>query len=161
MHSVYLALGSNIGDRARTMWEAVRLIGENVGTVARMSSLMESEPWGFCSENSFLNAVLLCYSEKTPHEILAVTQQIERMLGREKKTADNPSTAAGSPTKAAGREYSDRPIDIDILLYDDLTVCTPELTIPHPLMTERDFVMKPLEEIRKPVSDISLPVGKK
>ena len=134
MHQVYLGLGSNIGDRRQCIADAIRLISERVGVVLRQSTLIETEPWGFQSKHKFLNGVILCETGKTPREVLALTQQIERDLGRKKKSHSS--------------RYHDRPIDIDILLYDDLTVDEPDLRIPHPLMHERDFVMIPLNEIR-------------
>ena len=134
MHQVYLGLGSNIGDRRQCIADAIRLISERVGAVLRQSTLIETEPWGFQSKHKFLNGVILCETGKTPREVLALTQQIERDLGRKKKSHSS--------------RYHDRPIDIDILLYDDLTVDEPDLRIPHPLMHERDFVMIPLNEIR-------------
>ncbi len=132
-HQVYLGLGSNLGDKAWNLSEAIRLIGERVGQVLRQSSFIETEPWGFQSDNSFLNAVILCETDKTPREVLLLTQQIERDMGRRQK-----SVSVG---------YADRIIDIDILLYDDLTIDEPDLKIPHPLMHQRDFVMRPLQEI--------------
>lgn len=143
MHEVYLGLGSNLGDRRRNIARAIQLIGERVGQVVRQSSLMESEPWGFDSSHLFLNAVVLCRTDKTPRQTLHLTRQIERDLGR-RKTADSPSVQGG-----ANRQYADRPIDIDILLYDDLVVDEPDLKIPHPLMQKRDFVMIPLNEIKQ------------
>ena len=134
MHQVYLGLGSNIGDRRQCIADAIRLISERVGAVLRQSTLIETEPWGFQSKHKFLNGVILCETDKSPREVLALTQQIERDLGRKKKSHSS--------------RYHDRPIDIDILLYDDLTVDKPDLRIPHPLMHERDFVMIPLNEIR-------------
>ena len=133
MHRVYLGLGSNLSCREEQIRRAVRLIGERVGVVTRQSSLIETEPWGFESENRFLNAVILCETALTPREVLKATQKIERELGRKKKSLNH--------------NYADRPIDIDILLYDDLTIDEPDLKIPHPLMNERDFVMVPLKEI--------------
>jgi 2-amino-4-hydroxy-6-hydroxymethyldihydropteridine diphosphokinase len=140
-----LGLGSNLGDRRQNIEKAVTLIGERVGVVLCQSSLIETEPWGFDSENKFLNAVILCETERTPREVLRLTQQIERDMGRKKKLIAN-----GQEPKA---NYKDRPIDIDILLYDDLTVDEPDLKIPHPLMYERDFVMIPLEEVRRLMDD--------
>ena len=140
-HQVYLGLGSNLGNRRALLKRAVRLIGERVGSVTRQSTFIETEPWGFASENKFLNAVILCETEKTPREVLLLTQQIERDMGRIK-----PLKKASPPV----RQYTDRPIDIDILLYDDLTVDEPDLKIPHPLMHERDFVMIPLKELQQP-----------
>ena len=135
MHKVFLGLGTNLGDKVWNLQEAIRLIGERVGKVTRQSSFIETEPWGFESENTFLNAAICCETEKTPREVLLLTQQIERELGRTKK-----SVSGG---------YADRTVDIDILLYDDETIDEPNLKIPHPLMHQRDFVMSPLGEIRK------------
>ena len=131
-HQVYLGLGSNLGERKDLIEKAIALIGERIGTVTRQSSLIETEPWGFESSHKFLNGVILCETALTPREVLKGTQQIERELGRKKKTT---------------LTYKDRPIDIDILLYDDLKVDEPDLKIPHPLMNQRDFVMIPLKEI--------------
>ena len=141
MHQVYLGLGSNIGDRQQCIADAIRLISERVGAVLRQSTLIETEPWGFQSKHKFLNGVILCETDKSPREVLALTQQIERDLGRKKKSHSSLLTPHSS-------RYHDRPIDIDILLYDDLTIDEPDLKIPHPLMHERDFVMIPLNEIR-------------
>ena len=132
MSSAYLGLGSNIGQREEYIRKAIALIDERVGKVVRQSSLIETEPWGFNSENKFLNGVILCETTLTPRQLLKATQKIERELGRRKK----------------GGAYADRTIDIDILLYDDLTIDEPGLTIPHPLMHERDFVMIPLTQIK-------------
>ena len=134
-HRVYLGLGSNLGDRQAHLNKAIALIGERIGEVVRRSSFIETEPWGFESENRFLNGVILVETNLTPRQLLRATQKIERELGRKKK-----STSSG---------YHDRPIDIDILLYDDLTIDEPDLKIPHPLMQQRDFVMIPLREIQK------------
>jgi 2-amino-4-hydroxy-6-hydroxymethyldihydropteridine diphosphokinase len=142
MHRVYLGLGSNLGDREVNIQQAIRQIDERVGQVTRRSSLIETEPWGFESENRFLNAVVLCETEKTPRQVLRLTQKIERELGRKSKSCTSYLVPRTS-------NYADRPIDIDILLYDDLTVDEPDLKIPHPLMHERDFVMIPLNEIYK------------
>ena len=134
MHKIYLGLGSNLGNRKENLAYAIRFIGERVGKVVRVSSFIETEPWGFESENTFVNAVILCETDLTPRQLLGATQKIEREMGRQKKSTDG--------------GYSDRCIDIDILLYDDLRVDEPDLQIPHPLMLKRDFVMIPLREIR-------------
>ena len=149
-HQVYLGLGSNLGDKEWNLSEAIRLIGEKVGEVLRQSSFIETEPWGFESENRFLNAVILCQTEKTPREVLTLTQQIERDLGKCKEHATQRSqivNSKSSNSKSSNCKYADRPIDIDILLYDDWTVDEPDLKIPHPLMHQRDFVMIPLKQI--------------
>ena len=140
MHQVYLGLGSNLGDREEHIRKAIALIGESIGLVIRQSSLIETEPWGFESANRFLNGVILVETSLTPRQLLKATQKIERQLGRKKKSTDSCLLTPVS--------YSDRSIDIDILLYDDLTVDEPDLKIPHPLMHERDFVMIPLNEIK-------------
>lgn len=146
-HQVYLGLGSNLGDRETNICKAVSLIQERIGEVVRQSSLIETEPWGYDSVNKFLNGVILCETALSPRQVLKATQKIERELGRKKKTTLN--THPSPDTHHLTPIYADRPIDIDILLYDDLIVDEPDLKIPHPLMHERDFVMKPLEEIRK------------
>ena len=141
VHKVYLGLGSNLGDKEAHIRKAITLIGERVGTVLRQSSLIETEPWGFESEHTFLNGVILVETTLTPRQTLKATQKIERDLGRKRKSTDSSSHQLPN--------YSDRPIDIDILLYDDLTIDEPDLKIPHPLMQQRDFVMIPLREIQK------------
>lgn len=138
-HKVYLGLGSNLGNREEIILKAISLIGERVGLVIRQSSLIETEPWGFESDNKFLNGVILCETTLTPRQVLRATQKIERELGKLRKH---------STRRTPLSIYHDRPIDIDILLYDDLTIDEPDLKIPHPLMHERDFVMIPLKEIQ-------------
>ncbi len=135
MHKVYLSLGANIGNRKRTMREAINKIGEQIGVVERQSALYETKPWGFDSPNDFLNCCIRVDTPLAPRQLLEATQRIEKELGR--------------IGKSQGGEYHDRIIDIDILLYDDLKVNEPDLKIPHPLMEERDFVMNPLNEIKK------------
>ena len=145
-HQVYLGLGSNLGDCRKNLERAIRLIADRVGAVTRQSSFIETEPWGFESENRFLNAVILCETTQTPREVLRLTQQIERDMGRRK-------VVGGGLTVDGQRIYSDRIVDIDILLYDDLAVDEPDLKIPHPLMHQRDFVMIPLKEINSGLQD--------
>ena len=135
MHTVYLALGTNLGNRKAIMREAINNIGKKVGTVMRQSSFYETEPWGFESPNLFLNACICVSTKLAPRQLLEMTQAIERDMGRIEKTV--------------GLQYVDRIIDIDILLYDDLHINEPDLVIPHPLMEEREFVMKPLLEIKE------------
>ncbi|HBN46260.1 MAG TPA: 2-amino-4-hydroxy-6-hydroxymethyldihydropteridine diphosphokinase [Prevotella sp.] len=133
LHHVYFSLGSNIGNRKRLIREAIAMLNERVGEVERQSSLVETEPWGFDSPNKFINACVCCVTTLSPRQLLAITQHIERELGRTQKTQDG--------------QYHDRIIDIDILLYDDIHVNDPDLVIPHPHMRERAFVMEPLREI--------------
>ena len=130
---LFLSLGSNLGDREQMLRRAIALIGERIGTVQRVSSFIETEPWGFQSKHPFLNAACLVQTTLSPEQCLDETQKIERELGRKRKSKDG--------------IYHDRPIDIDLLLYGDLKLNTPRLTLPHPHMLERDFVMIPLREI--------------
>lgn len=151
VHGVYLGLGSNLGEREENIQKAISLIGERVGTVLRESSLIETEPWGFESENKFLNGVILVETELTPRQILNAVKAIEWDMGRRppgKSTIYSLQSKSKVKRKSNSR-YTDRPIDIDILLYDDLTIDEPDLKIPHPLMHQRDFVMIPLNEIRQ------------
>ena len=132
-HKVYFSLGSNLGDKEGNIREAISRIGELIGEVDRQSTLLATEPWGFESDNTFVNAAIRCTTSLSTFEILNITQNIERAMGRTLKSVDG--------------QYHDRIIDIDILIYDDLHITTPQLTLPHPLMKERDFVMIPLKEI--------------
>ena len=133
MAKVFLGLGTNLGDKRNNLLTAVNHIEEKIGKITSLSSFYETEPWGFKSDNSFLNAALCVETPLEPVAILNIIKEIEIEMGRTQKSVN--------------KVYSDRPIDIDILLYDDMIIKTEELTIPHPLMTERDFVMKPLVEI--------------
>lgn len=132
MAIAYLALGTNIGNKRRNMITAAALLAERVGDVLALSGFYETEPWGFQSENTFLNAALQLETALSPFELLKATQEIEIEMGR---------------TQKSNGAYHDRIIDIDILLYDDLVLQTLELILPHPLMHERLFVMEPLAEI--------------
>lgn len=138
MAKVYIGLGTNLGDKEQNLRSAVQKIEEQIGKVVSLSAFYMTAPWGFSSDNSFLNAAACVETELSPLDVLQETQKIERELGRTKKSV--------------GGVYSDRLIDIDLLLYEDLilTLVAPsgaELNLPHPLMTERDFVMLPLAEI--------------
>ena len=131
------------------MLRAIDMIAQRCGTVARQSSFIETEPWGFVSPNRFLNAAVMLLTELTPHQLLRLTQQIERELGRTTKTNDVKSEELRVNGEPHIYGYCDRPIDIDILTYDDLHIDTPDLTLPHPRMSQRDFVMIPLSEIMR------------
>ena len=122
-----------MGNKEQNVLRAYELIEHKVGQISKRSSLYSTEPWGFKSDNDFVNSVICVETELSPHEVLKATQAIERQMGRTRKSR--------------GGEYHDRIIDIDILLYDDITVVESDLIIPHPLMKEREFVMKPLREI--------------
>ena len=140
MHQVYLGLGSNLGDKEENIRKAINLINEQIGTVVRQSALFYSEPWGFDSDNAFVNAVVCIHTTLTPQRLLRTTQRIERQMGKD-------SRHATQRTAGQADVYHDRPIDIDILLYDDINIHTPTLTIPHPHIDERPFVTVPLHEV--------------
>lgn len=133
MATLYLSLGTNLGDRRSNLETAITHITQKVGTLQARSGIIETEPWGFDSSNRFLNMVIKIHTQLEPLEVLHTTQQIEKLMGRTAKSDKN--------------GYQDRIIDIDILLYDEVVMNTPELTIPHPRMYERRFVMEPLAEI--------------
>lgn len=133
MPTTYLSLGSNLGDRKQLLHTAINEIAERVGRVEAISSCIETEPVGFDSVHLFLNMAVRVTTELNPYELLKVLKQLERDLGRTRKSHD-------------GVHY-DRTIDIDILLYDNLEINSEELQIPHPRMWERDFVICPLKEI--------------
>lgn len=148
-HVVYLSLGSNMGDRRRVLEEAIERINKSVGTIVRQSTFYETEPWGFDSNNLFLNAAVCVETALCPRCLLEATQRIELEMGRTEKFKVPSSVSSSSiPSSPSSRVYHDRIIDIDILLYDDITVDEPDLKIPHPLMNEREFVMQPLREIK-------------
>ena len=136
-HKLYLGLGSNLGNREENIRRALALIDERVGSVYRVSSLIETDPVGFSSNHRFINLVCLVHTMMSPMSCLRETQKIEQELGRTQKSTCTDRTL----------QHFDRTIDIDLLTYDDITMDTPELTLPHPRMKDRDFVMLPLEEI--------------
>ena len=133
MHTIYLSLGTNLGSREDNLERALHLLQEQVGALLRRSSVHETTPWGFESAHMFLNLCVCMATSLSPLQLLATTKQIERQLGRTRKSAHG--------------HYADRLIDIDILLYDDAHINEPGLVIPHPHMYEREFVMMPLNEI--------------
>jgi 2-amino-4-hydroxy-6-hydroxymethyldihydropteridine diphosphokinase len=129
MHSVYLGLGSNLGDRKANLKRAVKALAPKV-TVLAESAVYETPPWGVQDQPRFVNSALKAETELTPMELRDHVKQIESELGRERSY-----------------HWGPRVIDIDILFYDDLIMETPELVIPHPRMQERGFVLLPLETI--------------
>ena len=145
--SVYLGLGSNLGDRRKNIERALTLLDEGFGRhYTALSRMIETKAWGFKGDK-FLNACVLyrIYRKGSPeeqgHEILALCKEIERTLGRDGKPEYD---AEGN------RIYHNRTIDIDILFYGTENIDTEDLTVPHPLIAERDFVKIPLAEIAKP-----------
>lgn len=150
MKSVFLALGSNVGDRADNIRRALENLHPEI-VVELKSKVYETEPMHMTEQPTFYNMVIRGTTQLQPHDLLSHIKTIERSLGREEHTHNQP-----------------RPIDIDILLYDDVILETPELTIPHPRMHERGFVMMPLEEIasfhvhptlRRPIIDLWDDIG--
>lgn len=130
---VYLGLGTNLGDKEQNLRMSVKKIEERIGNVVSLSAFYATAPWGFSSDNSFLNAAVCVETTLLPLQVLKETQGIERELGRTEKSVNG--------------LYADRLIDIDLLLYDDRVMDAEGLILPHPLMTERRFVMEPLSEI--------------
>ena len=133
MARVCLSLGSNLGPRETYLRKALQALDKELGSLVKCSSFYETLPWGFSSDSLFLNAAACYDTLLSPEEVLAVTQQIEKSLGRKEKSRQG--------------QYADRCIDIDILLYDDRVIETPDMILPHPHMAERMFVLEPLAEI--------------
>ncbi len=139
MSKVILLLGSNLGTRDKILEKAIEAINKNVGLIEKSSSLYQTEPWGFESDEFFLNQVVSVETNLNPMEVLEEIQKIENHLGR---------------TRSAN-QYSSRTIDIDILFYDHLRVDMKELQIPHPRLHQRRFTLIPLLEV---VGDFFHPV---
>ncbi|MEG1574118.1 MAG: 2-amino-4-hydroxy-6-hydroxymethyldihydropteridine diphosphokinase [Bacteroidales bacterium] len=132
MNTIYLSLGSNLGNRDNNITIALNEIEKNIGHIIKVSSQYETAPWGFTSTNNFINIAVEIETDLTPYQLLEQTQKIETNLGRSKKRGD---------------KYEDRTIDIDILLYNNIIIEEENLTIPHPKMQQRTFVIEPLAEI--------------
>jgi 2-amino-4-hydroxy-6-hydroxymethyldihydropteridine diphosphokinase len=126
---VFIALGSNQGDRSALLERGLALLADAVHIVKR-SAVYETEPKYVTDQPIFLNIVIEGHTELPPEPLLDMLKSIEMQLGR-----------------IAGRRYGPRPIDLDILFYDDLIMETPRLTIPHPRLQERRFVLQPLADI--------------
>lgn len=131
--TVYLGLGTNKGSRTDNLVRAIEHLSLALGSPLACSQFMESEPWGFETENTFLNCVVAFLSAMPPLQLLDTTEEIERRMGR--------------TSKSSGGNYSDRIIDIDILFYGNEVIESKRLTVPHPLLHKRDFVLLPLREI--------------
>ena len=127
---VYLLLGANLGDKQQTFAQARQHIAGQVGTIASVSSLYETEAWGVTGQPTYLNQVLLVDTYLTPADVLVQTQAIEQRLGR-----------------VRAEKWGARLIDVDLLFYDSLILNSPTLTIPHPLLHERRFTLMPLAEL--------------
>lgn len=142
MPTTYLALGSNIGDREKNLREAIRILRESALQVTKISSIYETEPVDYLDQPWFLNAVLEAQTNLTAAELLATLCNIESQMGSKKAFAKGP-----------------RLIDLDILLYDEATIDTPDLQIPHPRMLQRNFVLVPLAEIAPTLRHPSWPAS--
>ena len=140
---IYFGIGTNLGDREANLRTALQLLHERVGECIACSSIYRSAPQGFASENEFANVVVVCKTDYSPEEVLLITQQIEREMGRTEKSVNG--------------VYHDRVIDIDLLqagigsresgIQTQVECNTDTLTLPHPRMHERDFVLIPLREV--------------
>ncbi|HIP35408.1 MAG TPA: 2-amino-4-hydroxy-6-hydroxymethyldihydropteridine diphosphokinase [Crocinitomix sp.] len=131
-HTVYIAVGTNLGDKYKNIETAYKLIQSLVGNIISKSHIYCSEPWGFSSNDDFLNSVIEIHTKLSPLELLNKLQHIENKMGRKQKTS---------------KLYESRIIDLDILSYDDLVINSKELTLPHPYIEKRNFVYIPLREI--------------
>lgn len=128
---VYLLLGGNIGDTKKLFVDAINNIEITIGKVLSLSSLYESEPWGFEHEQNFLNQVIIIETDLLPIDLLNSIQNIEKILGRIRKKS----------------QYSERTIDIDILFYGSEIIESERLTIPHLMLHKRRFTLEPLVEL--------------
>lgn len=146
----YLSLGANLGAREATINQAVHLISQQAGTLIQRSAFFYSQPWGFESEHEFCNLCICIDTPLAPLDLLHTLQSIEIHLGRHRPTQSpitNHQSQITNNKSPITNIYHDRPIDIDIILYEGVELHTPELTIPHPLYRQRDFVLIPLREL--------------
>ena len=142
---IFLGIGSNLGERDENLRTAIRLLHERVGECVTCSSIYRSAPQGFVSDNEFVNIVAVCQTDYLPEEVLLISQEIEREMGRTEKSVNG--------------IYHDRVIDIDLLkaygrdwqlaIGNGIVYKSDTLTLPHPRMYERDFVMVPLREVEE------------
>ena len=133
--TVFLALGSNLGDRLSAILNALDLLGKHLQITA-ISSIYESPPWGYTDQPAFLNCALKARTNLSPRSLLELAKSTEKALGRKPRP-----------------RWHEREIDIDILLYGDLVVREPDLTIPHAHLRERDFFLIPLIELDESLTD--------
>lgn len=138
MSIVYIGIGSNLGDRKANCMRAIELLAGKGIVVRKESSLYETDPWGDKNQPKFLNMAIEIETEIKPQDLLSILADIEKELGRKRSY-----------------KWGPRVIDLDILLYNSLTIDQDDLKIPHPFMHERDFVLKPLYEI---APDVKHPV---
>jgi 2-amino-4-hydroxy-6-hydroxymethyldihydropteridine diphosphokinase len=132
MATVYIGIGSNLGNRHENCFRAIELLQQNGLLATKQSSMHETEPWGVTDQPAFVNMAIEIETDLDPQKLLSLLKKIEKDMGRQETLRWGP-----------------RIIDLDILLYNAITLNTDALTIPHPLMHEREFVLKPLAEIAK------------
>jgi len=132
MAEVYIAVGGNVGDRAKNMQEGLKALGEGPVKIVKRSKIYEADSWGPIPQGKYYDAVVRGETSLSPHALLEELNKIEASFGRDREKEIR---------------YGPRPLDLDILLYDDLVLNDPDLQIPHPLMLERAFVVVPLHEI--------------
>ncbi len=139
----FILLGTNMGDRESLLRNAIMMINASCGEVVAQSKIYETEPWGFVAGNNFLNQVVMIETELKPHDLLKELLSIEAVLGRQRQEG------------VVG--YQSRPMDLDILYYDDFIVDDSDLTLPHPRMHRRRFTLLPLcdiaPDLKHPVFD--------
>lgn len=139
MEEVIIGFGSNLGDRIKNIRQAINMIQESLGEVKQISSFYESEPWGFESQEIFVNGVLIINTLLSPEQLLKGLKKIEQNLGRKEKTLE---------------AYNDREIDLDILYFGDKVISLHCLDIPHPHIYKRRFVLEPIFEIAPNFVDV-------
>lgn len=133
MHTVYMAIGANVGDKQTNIKKAVSLLSEKIQNIV-LAPLYETQPWGYEEQENFINTALKGETNLSPEALLDFVKEIEKKVGRVKRFTNGP-----------------REIDIDVLLYDDLVYHSSDLIIPHARLHERDFVLEPLADIASEV----------
>lgn len=140
MAKAILMTGGNVGDVKDTLRRAQQEINNSLGVILRCSHSYESKAWGFTSSENFYNQAIIVDTDYTPEELLTKVLGIETKLGRDR-------VQEATIKAQTGERFAPRVLDVDILFYDDLVMDTPTLTIPHPLIQDRDFVLRPLNEV--------------
>ena len=140
MHRVTLLLGGNRGDMSATLHRAIELLGERVGEVVAASQIYRSEAWGFHATEPFSNQAVILATTLEAEALLNATQSFEADLGRDRESELREKASTDE-------RYCSRTMDIDIMFYDDEVISTPRLTVPHPLMQQREFALEPMCEL--------------
>ncbi len=139
MISVVLLLGGNLGEMEQTFARVREDLESEVGQIVQLSSVVRSESWGFKADD-FLNQAVEVETSMEAEELLDAVQRIEKRWGRER-------VAEASQKAESGERYTSRSIDVDIIFYGDQAISTERLTVPHPLLEQREFVLEPLAQI--------------